>query len=191
MKFPLTPGQERHWRLLQFLGRLALFSLPVYLVVALAADLSALQLAVAGNAAWLLGAAGGQVAQQGTLVAGEGFMFTVGPDCTGWKSMLLLSGLLFAVPGIAFRKRLLGLAIGLPAVWGANLLRIATSARAQALWGPEAAQAFHDWWWQLGLSITVLGIWLLWLKLLRPDDAPPKQHKAFTETKDLTKANKL
>ncbi len=167
MGLDLTPSQSRQWKLLQFLARLAALSVPIYIIIAFAVDLSALQLAVAGNSAWLLGIMGSQVTQEGALVSAGDFSFIITQDCTGWKSMLLLFGLVFAVPGVAWRKRLLGLVIGLPVIWAGNLLRIMSAVYAQAAWGMEAAQVLHDVWWQLGLTAIVLGTWLLWMKPLR------------------------
>lgn len=164
MKTPLSPSQERQWKLLQFLARLAALSVPLYMIIALAIDLSALQLAVAGNSAWLLGVMGNQVSQEGVLVGvgtleGAGFSFTISPDCTGWKSMLFLFGLIFAVPAVACKRRLLGLAAGIPVLWGVNLLRIVSAVYAQQAWGIEAAMVLHDVWWQLGLAAAVLAVW--------------------------------
>jgi exosortase/archaeosortase family protein len=172
MKMPLSPSQERQWKLLQFLARLAALSVPLYIIIALAVDLSALQLAVAGNSAWLLGFMGNQVSQDGVLVGvgvleGSGFSFAISPDCTGWKSMLFLFGLIFAVPAVAWKRRLIGLALGLPAIWLVNLLRITSAVYAQQAWGIEAAMVLHDVWWQLGLAAAVLAIWYAWLRLLR------------------------
>ncbi len=165
MRLNLNPSQEKQWKLLLFLGRLAVLSVPLYIIIAFAIDLSALQMAVAGNSAWLLGMMGNPIMQEGALVGVGDFSFIITQDCTGWKSMLLLFGLLFAVPAVAWRKRLIGLLVGIPIIWVGNLLRILSAVYAQQAWGMEAAQVLHDVWWQLGLTAIVLGVWLLWMKL--------------------------
>ncbi len=170
MNISLNPFQQRQWKLLQFLGRLGILSVPLYIIIAFAIDLTAMQLAVAGNSAWLLEALGNQIVQQGTLVGvntlgASGFSFMITADCTGWKSMLFLFGLMFAVPAVALKKRLIGLLVGIPIIWAGNLLRILSAVYAQQAWGMEAAQVLHDVWWQLGLTAIVLGVWLLWMKL--------------------------
>jgi len=160
----LTPEQQRLWKTLQFLLRLLALSAPLYLIIFFAADLSALQLAAAGQSAWLLRVLGWSVSQSGPLLTTGDFTFLINQDCTGWKSVLFLFALIFAVPGIALKKRLTGLAIGFPLIWLGNLGRILGTVFVQAGWGTETALLAHDWGWQLGLVGLVLGIWLAWLK---------------------------
>lgn len=159
----LTPGQRRMLRMLIFLARLVALSLPLYLVMWLGLDLYPLQLAAASQSAWLLQALGYQVLRDGTLLTiNSGFVVSIVPDCTGWKSMLFLFALIFAVPGIAMKKRLWGL-LGLPLVWAGNLTRILAGVAAWDLWGVEASLLIHDWLFQAGLVALVLGIWIAWL----------------------------
>ena len=164
MRMPkLTPEQERLWKTLNFLIRMLVLSIPLYLVIFLAVDLSALQLAAAGQSASVLQSLGWTVTQDGVLLRAGDFLFTINQDCTGWKSMLFLFALLFSVPAVSLRKRLIGLAIGLPAVWLGNLLRIIGTVYVQAGFGTETAMLVHDWLWRLGLVALVLGIWAAWL----------------------------
>jgi exosortase/archaeosortase family protein len=160
----LTPRQARMWKVLLFLARVAALSLPLYLIIWLGLDLMPLQLAAASQSAWLLGALGYQAVQEGVgITMGNGFAFFIIPDCTGWKSMLFLFALVFAVPGTALRKRLWGLAAGLPLIWLGNLLRIVGVVWAQSIWGTEAALSLHDTLYQAGLVAMVLAIWFTWL----------------------------
>ncbi|MFQ5647813.1 MAG: exosortase/archaeosortase family protein [Candidatus Aenigmatarchaeota archaeon] len=165
MEIPeLTPGQQRLWKTLQFLLRLLALSVPLYLVIFLALDLSAMQLAAAGQSAALLQSLGWTVSQDGTLLTAGEFSFLINQDCTGWKSMLLLFALIFATLGISLRKRVLGLLVGIPLVWLGNLARILGTIYVQAGFGTGTALLVHDWLWQLGLVALVLAIWLAWLK---------------------------
>ena len=77
--------------------------------------------------------------------------------------MLFLFALIFAVPAISLRKRILGLIIGIPIIWLGNLGRVAGVVLAQGAWGREGAMLIHDWLFQAGLVTLVLGIWLAWL----------------------------
>jgi exosortase/archaeosortase family protein len=167
VKLPsLDRREQRLWLTMQFFARLLALSVPLYLVMAFL-DLSALQHAAASGVAWVLQAAGWQVAQEGALLAagsGVQFHFLVGADCTAWKSMVFLFALLFAVPGAAPRKRLLGLVIGLPVVWLANIGRIAGIVAAHSAYGAEAAMLAHDVLWQFGLVVLVLAVWGVWLR---------------------------
>jgi len=160
----LTPQQERLMQALGFLARVITFSLPLYLVIWTGVSLYPLQLAVASQSAWFLKVLGYGVVQNGTgLLVNESFEFFIIPDCTGWKSMLFLSALMLAVTGVALRKRLKGLALGLPLVWLGNLTRIAGVVAVQGTWGTEVAVSVHDTLFQAGLALMVLGLWAVWL----------------------------
>ena len=71
--------------------------------------------------------------------------------------------MLFAVPGIALRKRLWGLVFGLPTVWIGNIGRVVGVVLAEDAYGKAAALMIHDYLWQLGLIALVLGIWAVWM----------------------------
>ncbi len=159
----LTPRQVRLWDVLEFLLRVCILSIPLYLVIWLGVDLYPLQLAAASQSAWLLQAMGYHAALDGTGLTVNGFGFFIIPDCTGWKSMTFLAALVFATPGISIRKRIAGVALGVAVVWLGNIARIAGVVVAQGAWGTDAALAIHDWLFQLGLACLVLGIWTIWL----------------------------
>jgi exosortase/archaeosortase family protein len=160
----LTPQQERLWRLLEFMIRVNLLALPLYAILWIGIDFYPIQLVVATQAGLILQAMGYQVIQDGIgLLVGGSFQFFIIPDCTGWKSMLFLFALIFAVPRIATRKRVIGLLIGLPIMWLGNTGRVIAVVAAQAAWGTELAMVLHDWLFQLGLVGLVLGAWIVWL----------------------------
>jgi exosortase/archaeosortase family protein len=172
-KTELTKGQKRMWNVLEFLIRLLILSIPVYLILILAVDLSPLQNAVASHSASLLKALGYNVFQDGYhIIVGtvqDPFYFMINEDCTGWKSMLFLFALIFAVPRIAMKKRVLGLVIGLPIIWVGNLMRVLGVVMAEAAWGLDFALALHDYGYRLGLVALVLIIWIVWLKLSKKE----------------------
>jgi len=168
----LNRTQKRLWSGLEFLVRLLLLSIPLYLVIGLGISgsvLGPLQAAVAGQSALVLKGMGFQVQHSGvfiTTIAGsdaEPFYFMINQDCTGWKSMLFLFALLFAVPGIALRKRLWGLIFGLPSIWLGNLGRVIGVVLAEDAYGKAMALMIHDYLWQLGLIALVVGIWVIWM----------------------------
>jgi exosortase/archaeosortase family protein len=167
----LTGEQRRLWNILQFLIRLIILSIPLYAVLMMAIDLSPLQNTVATHSSNLLGFMGYEVAQEGYhIMVGTGagaFYFMINEDCTGWKSMLFLFALIFAVPGIAMKKRLLGLVIGIPVIWIGNLMRVIGVVVAEAAWGVDFALTLHDYVYRLGLVALVLITWIAWLRLSR------------------------
>ncbi len=171
MGFPklprLTKEQNRLWRTLQFVLRFTALSIPMYLVIWLGIDLMPMQLLVADHASGAISALGFTVARDGLILivgADNPFIFFIGPDCTGWKSMLCFIALVFASLGVSMRKRLLGVAVGIPLIYLGNIARIIVVVGIESAYGLLAAKVFHDWLWQAGLIALVLVLWLGWLR---------------------------
>lgn len=166
----LTPGQQRLWNTLHFLLRLLILSIPLYIMLSIPGVLFPLQGLVTNNAVSLLSLAY-PVSNQNILIEiqspGTEFQFLISEDCTGWKSMLFLFALVFAVPGVILRKRLLGLLAGIPLIYLGNLLRIFLIVWVQQSWGTPAAEFFHVWLWSLGLITLVILIWIIWLRWIK------------------------
>ena len=166
----LTQGQKKLWGMLQFLTRLSLLAVPVYLILEFGINLYSWQLAVADHMYWVFTSWGFPIIRDGVLfkLGGESpFAFVISEDCIAWKSMLLFFALVFAVPKIAMKKRLIGLASGLAIIWIGNLARIFGIVLVQQTFGTEAALFLHDVGWQLGLAGLVLVLWIGWLWLAR------------------------
>jgi len=162
----LNPTQQRMWKVFVFLIRLLILSIPLYAILSFSGLLLPLQYAVTGNTFWLLSSAGYAVSQDGTALTisgGQPFTFFITEDCTGWKSMLLFSALVFAVSGIAMKKRATALIIALPLIWAGNIARILIIVGIQQAYGTGAAMFFHGVLWQAGLITLVMGLWLAWL----------------------------
>lgn len=163
----LTKGQRRLWQALQFLIRLAILAIPLYLVLLLNPSMAAWQAMVADHTEWLLRVSGLSVARDNLVLsvgAADPFEIFIGPDCTGWKSMFCYFALVFATLGVRMRKRLLGMLVGIPLIYLGNLARIVMVVFIERGYGYEAAMVVHDWLWQAGLIALVLGLWLGWLK---------------------------
>lgn len=167
----MTRSQRKMWSILEFLIRLIILSIPLYLVLVFALDISYMQNTVASQSASVLRGLGYNVFQDGYhIIVGtvqDNFYFMINEDCTAWKSMLFLFALIFAVPGIALKRRLIGLVIGLPVVWIGNLIRVVGVVLVERAWGMDFALMLHDYVYRLGLVALVLVIWIIWLKLSR------------------------
>lgn len=150
-----------------FLFRLMILSLPLYLILWFGISLLPFQKLVAFQSKEFLQAIGYSVVMEGTrLEVGKNnpFIFFIDEDCTGWKSMLFLFALIFAVPEIKLRKRILGLIFGLPMVWVFNLFRVIGTVLIERAYGMDIAMIAHDYGWRIGLIGIVLGIWVFWMK---------------------------
>jgi len=166
MGMKLSKTDSRLLGILLFLAKFTALSLPLYLIAWSGAGLLPLQHSAAAGSVWMMNALGLEAHSERLLVyAGSGpFIFYIGPDCTGWKSMLCLAALIIATAGVSMKKRLLGVAIGIPLVYLGNIMRIVAVVLAEMAYGYDAAMLIHDWLWQAGLLALVLGIWLVWLR---------------------------
>jgi exosortase/archaeosortase family protein len=159
----LNRQQRKLFDTLIFLAKLLIFALPLYVIMSLPGLLFPLQEIVSQNVMAMLNFLGYGAVRDGFLLRADEIIFFVSEDCTGWKSMLFLVALMFAVPKVAMRKRLAGAAIGVPLVYLGNLSRILLVISAWKAYGLETALAIHDYFWQAGLISLVLAIWILWL----------------------------
>ncbi|MBU0530599.1 MAG: exosortase/archaeosortase family protein [Candidatus Aenigmatarchaeota archaeon] len=157
-----------------FFWRLVLLSIPLYIVLTLAINLGFMQNIVATQSLWMFSLTGFTVAQDGPALtvgleneAQQPFSFAISEDSTGWKSMLFMFALIFAVPDVHNKKRLLGL-LFIPVVWAGNLLRIWAIVMIERSYGFQAAMVAHDYLWRIGLLVLVIGLWLIWLKYVKP-----------------------
>ncbi len=163
MKIKLDRGQRKLFETLLFLVKLLVFAIPLYIMLAFSEVLLPLQGAVSHNVYHILKSLGFEVVRSGFLLRADGFAFLVSEDCTGWKSMLFLAALIFAVPGVLVKKRLLGLLVVVPVIYIGNLLRILAVVFIWKAYGYEFANIIHDYFWQLGLISLVLIVWVSWL----------------------------
>lgn len=168
-KIKLTPQQKRLWHTLLFLIRFLILVIPLYIILIFQISLLPLQFIVADHASLLLKFFGFEVVQEELIlkVGTEPFIFYIGEDCVGWKSMLCYFALIFAVLGVSLRKRLIGLLAGLPLIYLGNLARIFLVVLVQQVYGYSAAMFIHDWLWQAGLIALILILWIIWLSWIK------------------------
>jgi exosortase/archaeosortase family protein len=71
----------------------------------------------------------------------------------------------------SWRKRLLGVALGLPLIFAFNLLRI-----GMLLFVGRHSRAFfefaHLYFWQATLVLGITALWLVWVRFVVRDEAP-------------------
>ena len=84
-------------------------------------------------------------------------------DCTGWKSMYLLSSLIISTPLTNFRKKLRWLFMLLPILFLMNILRILISVYILST-QPQSFPFIHDFLWREGMVAFSIALWLLFLK---------------------------
>ncbi len=165
MKIPRKSLEET----LIFLLRLLAFSLPLYLILSLGTGLEPLQVAFATQSNYLLSLMRFEVEQELSMlsVSHEGdkqpFVFVISPDSTAWKTMLFLAALVFAVPRVRIKYRVIGTVTGIIILWTFNLVRVITIVHAENAWGLETALFVHDVLWELGLTGVTVAVWAVWM----------------------------
>lgn len=163
MRINLSSQQRKLFETFLFFIKLLVFSIPLYLILIFQGVLLPLQEVVGQNVYYILKFLGLEVVKDGVLLIANGFAFFISEDCTGWKSMLFLTALVFSVPRVHIKKRVLGLAIGIPVIYIGNLFRILIMVFISLTYGYEFASIVHDYFWQLGLISLVLIVWVFWL----------------------------
>ncbi len=84
-------------------------------------------------------------------------------DCTGWKSLYLLTALAFAIT-YPLKKKLTFLLLGLPFVFFLNYLRVLTTIVFALQYGFRNLEIVHTLLWREGLIMAVVLVWYLWLR---------------------------
>jgi len=163
--------QERLFHTFLFFSRLLALSLPLYLIISFG-NLAPFQVFVASLSNHLLNMLGLETVQNGAyLTVGmnnptkQAFEFLISEDSTGWKSMIFLSALIFAVPKIGISKRMKGLLIGIPVIFLANLSRIIGIVLIERGYSLQAALIAHDYLWRFLLVGIALSLWVFWLRM--------------------------
>ena len=163
----LTARQENLWDTLIFLLKVLALSVPLYFIIIFSISLAPLQQLDGAASSAVLRALGYAVQQDGaylTVGTQNPFTFYLTEDCTAWKSVLFLFALIFAVPAVILRKRLVGLALGIPVLWLGNLARIVGVVLTERATNVQFAMFTHDYFWRGFLVLLVLGLWLAWMK---------------------------
>ena len=117
-----------------------------------------------------------QVAAAGKVLwnPATGFGVSIEPGCNGVEACLILLSAIVAFPA-SWRHRMLGLAIGVLAVQGLNVVR-AISLFYLGQWNDTAFRFAHEYLWQGLIMLDVLVVWLLWVRM-NPDPLPHQTAK--------------
>jgi exosortase H (IPTLxxWG-CTERM-specific) len=108
----------------------------------------------------------GNVIQSGT----SGFAVSIEAGCNGVEATLVLVAAILAFPA-PWRRKLAGLAIGILAVQGLNVIRV-ISLFYLGQWSYRVFEWAHLYVWQALIMLDVLIVWLVWVRLLPASDTP-------------------
>ena len=111
----------------------------------------------------------------------NGFAVSIEAGCNGVEATLVLLAAMLAFPA-SWRRKALGLAVGVVAVQGLNVVRV-ISLFYIGQWNRDVFEWAHLYVWQALIMLDVLVVWLIWVRTLpgaRDDRAPPAPPAAAT-----------
>lgn len=163
-----TKNQKKMWQILIFLIRFSLLAIPLHLLIWANIDALFLQKITAITVEKVLSLLTTDFSREGILffVQTKTGLLTaeISKDCVGWKSILSLVGLIFAVRGVKLQKRLTGVLIGLILVFIGNITRLTTTFYLTSVKGLYFFSIIHNFLWQWGLTLLIICIWAIWLE---------------------------
>ena len=126
---------------------------------------------LAAVSAWLVTVADPGVTATGNVLrSSHGFAVSIEAGCNGVEATLVLAAAMLAFPA-PWQKKLVGLAAGIVAVQGLNIIRV-ISLFYLGQWNYRVFEWAHLYVWQALIMLDVLVVWLVWGRLLpRNDDS--------------------
>ncbi|HVF65990.1 MAG TPA: exosortase H [Casimicrobiaceae bacterium] len=104
----------------------------------------------------------------------NGFSVSIEAGCNGIEATIVLLAAILAFPA-PWRSKLVGLAIGIVAVQGLNVVRI-ISLFYLGQWDRDWFEWAHLYVWQALIMLDVLIVWLIWVRTLPRAATPPPPH---------------
>lgn len=153
-------------RVLKFFIKFNLFAIPLYIILYESWTIPAFQQLVASITTYLLSSLGMNPTMNGLLISipvlhGDWAAF-ISWDCTGWKSLLAYFALVMATD-YPVKRKLAGLLL-LPVIFAINMLRIVFMFFYVRTFDLAHYQTVHAIIWSWGLIITIIALWLVWMR---------------------------
>lgn len=140
---------------LMFLVKFNLLAIPLYIVMWLNLSLPVLQNFLSYAAVTVINSIGYKIDPNNIEIT---------MDCIGWKSMYVLTALVFATAKSDVKNKIKFLLFSLPVVFIINFARIISIILVAISYGLEAGMAVDSFLWSSGMIAVVLIIWYLWLR---------------------------
>jgi exosortase H (IPTLxxWG-CTERM-specific) len=122
--------------------------------------------ALAAVSAWLVTLFDAHVVATGKVLQHtvNGFAVSIEAGCNGVEATIVLVAAIFAFPA-PWKSRLVGLAAGIVAVQGLNVIRV-ISLFYLGQWSLSVFEWAHLYVWQALIMLDVLIVWLVWVRTL-------------------------
>lgn len=169
----LHPGQIWRNPTFRFIGLFALYlgALALLLPAGFEKFPGAIEFAVNSTAKleyWILLLFSDQASLTGDAVYFGHFAVRIITECTGLFEMVIYAACVLAFP-TSWRKKGLGLLLGIPAIYLFNLLRI-LCLLVVGRFANSTFDFFHLYFWQATLIIMITSVWLLWIYAIVRDE---------------------
>jgi exosortase H (IPTLxxWG-CTERM-specific) len=132
---------------------------------------------IAASVALVLRISPFEVKLTGTLIEFHTFAVRIIPECGGAEAMAIFCGAVIAFPATV-RKKLLAIALGVPALYIVNVLRLACLAFIGTFMSRQAFDFAHVYVWQTVFIIFVVILWLIWIEKVVKKSGPERSDKA-------------
>ena len=121
---------------------------------------------LASFSAWLVKLFDSNVVAAGKVLRSttNGFAVSIEAGCNGVEATIVLVAAILAFPA-SWTRRLLGLAAGIVAVQGLNVIRV-ISLFYLGQWNLDVFEWAHLYVWQALIMLDVLIVWLIWVRTL-------------------------
>lgn len=126
--------------------------------------------ALARISTWLVALFDPNVVTAGKVIRSttNGFAVSIEAGCNGVEATIVLLAAMLAFPA-SWQRRLAGLAAGIVAVQGLNIVRV-ISLFYIGQWNAQVFEWAHLYVWQALIMLDVLIVWLIWVRTLPPPD---------------------
>jgi archaeosortase B (VPXXXP-CTERM-specific) len=119
----------------------------------------------------ILSLASDEASLTGNLVQLGSFSVRIIEECTGVFEVLIFLAAVLAYP-TGWRKKLIGVGLGVPILYGFNLARILVLIWV-GRYRPALFDFMHLYFWQATLILMITSVWLLWIfKVVRHEESP-------------------
>ena len=167
-------GHEKKTELLNFLIRLNIFAIPLYIILYFNLSLPQLQYAIANITTYLLSSAGFSPSIDGLLISipiRDGtWAAVISWDCTAWKSMLAFLALVIAT-NYKSGNKLKGLVLFIPLIFIVNIMRIFFMFYYVRTFDLQHYSLVHAVVWSWGMIAVILVFWIVWMKFFPAEKA--------------------
>jgi len=154
--------------LLEFLIKLNVIAIPMYLILFSGANFYPLQTLTTDISYTVFRTLGYSVQKDWVTLAFDSENIAadimIDMDCTAWKSMYALAALILASPVKNDRKKLKHIGLGVAALFMLNITRIVSTVVFANTFGLQYMEIVHTVLWREGMIFAVVLIWYAWLK---------------------------